>query len=188
MGYTGELKEYAGDYLHINDSNFGGLKTNLYMQETVEQVLEKKEDGSWRKTVKIKYYNPERFDGWLSGYYKNFVRIYVPDGSKLVSVDGALQLWTSADQWASHIQNPAGWKENGKTVFGAYFTLIPQEEHALTFVYDLPSGVVGEGGEYRLFIQKQPGTNIGLVKVQIDDTMKSFDLKTDREVVMPLGE
>lgn len=187
FGYTGELKEYSGDYLYVNDSNFGGLKTNLYMNEGVEQILEKKEGGIWRKTVKITYYNPTPYDGWLSGYYKDFVRIYVPDGSKLISVDGALQIWTSKDTWATSVQNPTGWKENGKTVFGAYFTLVPQKEHVLTFVYDLPAGVVGEG-DYPLFLQKQPGTNIGLVKVQIGGTMESFDLSTDRETTLPLSE
>ncbi len=199
LGYTGELKEYAGDYLHISDSNFGGLKTNLYLQMEVRQSLERGKEGIWRKTVRIKYYNPAPYDGWLSGYYKDFVRIYVPLGSRLVSVDGALQIWTRKDSWAVTVQNPAGWEENGKTVFGAYFTVAPQREQVLTFVYDLPAGVVSEDeddasgvlasrGKYRLLLQKQPGTNIGLVVVKIGDTMESFGLGTDREVVISLRE
>jgi len=186
FGYAGEVREFAGDYLYINDSNFGGLKTNLYMQETVEQSLEKNEDSTWRKTVKIKYYNPVPYDGWLSGYYKDFVRIYVPQGSKLVSVAGAFQIWTYADAWSSGIQNPAGWKEFGKTVFGAYFAVVPQKEYTLTFVYDLPAGTMG-AEDYRLLLQKQSGTNIGLVKVQIGGTIESVDLSQDREIIIPLG-
>lgn len=185
LGYAGEVRESAGDYLYVNDSNFGGLKTNLYMQETVEQGLEKREDGTWRKTVKIKYYNPVPYDGWLSGYYKDFVRIYVPQGSKLVSADGALQIWTYPNSWGYDIQNPAGWKENGKTVFGFYFTLAPQKEHFLTLVYDLPEGTVGEG-EYKLLLQKQSGTNIGLAKVQIGGTLESVDLTADQEIQISL--
>ena len=186
FGYAGEVREFTGDYLYVNDSNFGGLKTNLYMQETVEQSLQELEDGTWRKTVKIKYYNPVPYDGWLSGYYKDFVRIYVPQGSKLVSVNGALQIWTYPNSWDTGIQNPSGWKENGKTVFGAYFTLAPQKEYFLTFVYDLPAGTMEESG-YQLLLQKQSGTNIGLVKVQIGDTIETVDLSQDREITIPLG-
>jgi len=186
FGYAGEVREFTGDYLYVNDSNFGGLKTNLYMQETVEQSLQELEGGTWRKTVKIKYYNPVPYDGWLSGYYKDFVRIYVPQGSKLVSLNGALQIWTYPNSWDTDIQNPSGWKENGKTVFGAYFTLAPQKEYTLTFIYDLPVGTVG-AEDYRLLLQKQSGTNIGLVKVQIGDTIESVDLSQDREIIIPLG-
>src|SRR3989344_943876 len=181
LGYGGEIKDLEGDYLHINDSNFGGLKTNLYVQEEVEQELSKLEDGIWRKTVKIKYYNPVPYDGWLSGNYKDFVRIYVPKDSKLVSIDGALQIWTSPDLWSEEIQNGFGWAEFDKTVYGAYFTVLPQEEHILTFVYDLPISIIGEE-EYKLLMQKQSATNIGLVRVKIDDKMETFDLKTDRKI------
>ena len=191
LGYAGEVREFSGDYLYINDSNFGGLKTNLYMQETVEQTSKKQADGTWRKTVKIKYYNPEPFDGWLSGYYKDFVRIYVPQGSELVSADGAAQIWTYPNSWGTNIQNPAGWKEFGKTAFGFYFTLAPQTEHFLTLVYDLPSSfaeATDDLGDYRLLLQKQSGTNIGLVKVQIDGTMESVSLETDKEITLPVSE
>ncbi len=183
LGFAGEIKDYSGDYLHINDSNFGGLKTNHYMTEEVEQTVEKTAEGSWRKTVKIKYFNPAPYDAWLSGNYKDFVRIYVPKGSRLVSTEGIAQIWTSAGTWASTIQNPEGWEEFGKTVFGGYFTLRPQKEQTVTFVYDLPVGIMSEE-EYRLLVQKQPGTNIGLVRVNFGAKMNSFDLKTDRETVI----
>ena len=187
LDFAGQIKDFSGDYLHISDSNFGGLKTDMYMQSEVEQGLQKQPDGIWRKTVRIKYYNPVPFDGWLSGNYKDFVRIYVPAGSKLVAVEGALHIWTYKDQWATSIQNPSGWKESGKTVFGAYFTLWPQRENTLVFTYDLPEGTVGEG-DYRLLLQKQSGTNIGLVKVQIGDTMESVNLETDKEITLPVSD
>lgn len=169
LGYAGRIKDYDGDYLHISDSNFGGKKTDLYMQETVEQSLTKLEDGTWRKTVKIHYYNPQPYDNWLSAIYRDWVRLYVPRGSKLVKIEGAREEWGS-------------WGELGKTVFGAFFTLWPQKKHTLTFVYDLPEGVVGE--EYQLLMQKQPGTNITLVKVKIGAKIESFELKTDCEITV----
>lgn len=168
LGYAGEIKSFAGDYLHVNDSNLGGYKTNLYLQEEVEQELTRLDSGIWQKTVKIKYYNPQPLDNWLSYYYKDFVRLYVPLGSKLVSINGEMENWGS-------------WEELGKTVFGAYFVAAPQEEHFLTFIYDLPSGAVGKDF-YQLLVQKQSGTNIGLVGVKIDGKMETFDLRTDQYI------
>jgi len=173
LGFAGQIKDYEGDYLHISDSNFGGKKTDLYMRETVEQNLTRRKDGRWRKTVNISYYNPQPHDNWLSANYKDFVRIYVPRGSKLVRVEGANQEWGS-------------WTELGKTVFGAYFTLWPQKKHTLTFVYDLPSGDLIKDARYRLLMQKQPGANITLVKVKIGGKMKSFNIKTDKEIEIAL--
>lgn len=187
LGYGGRILDDGGDYLHISDSNLGGRKTDLVMQEEVEQELIRLEDGRWRKTVKLHYYNPQPYDNWMSANYKDWVRIYVPKGSRLISVEGAREIWTSPERWSWTVTNPAGWEELGKTVFGAYFTLWPQRKHNLTFTYDLPKGVVNEG-EYRLLIQKQPGTNITLAKVEIGGKIKSFDLRTDKEITLSVGE
>ena len=185
LGYTGKILKSDGDYLHVNDSNFGGKKTNLFLEESVSQSLVKNEDGTWRKTVSIDYYNPEPYDNWLSANYRDFVRIYVPKGSRLVGVEGEIQIWTHPETASYLIANPEGWTEAGKTVFGAFFMVSPQVKHTLTFVYDLPKGTVG-GREYSLYVQRQSGTNIGLVKVQIGDTMESVNLETDREITIQL--
>jgi len=187
LGYSGRILSYNGDYLYVNDSNFGGKKTNMFLEESVDQTLTKTESGIWRKTVTVTYYNPEPRDKWLSDDYKDFVRIYVPKGSSLVGVAGAFQIWTNPDIWSYSVVNPSGWTESGKTVFGAYFTAWPQQKHTLTFVYDLPKDVVG-GDNYNLLVQKQPGTNIGLVTVKIGATMKSVNLSQDREITVPLGK
>ena len=39
FGVAGEIKSYDGDYLHINDSNLGGRKSNLYVTQEVEQDI-----------------------------------------------------------------------------------------------------------------------------------------------------
>jgi len=176
LDFAGRIKEFDGDYLHINDSNLGGKKTDMFMQETVEQSLVKLEDGRWRKTVKIDYYNPQPYDNWLSANYKDWLRLYVPKGSELVGVEGVYI-------------DISSWEELGKTVFSAFFYLWPQQERTITFIYDLPSSVVGameETGSYELLVQKQPGTNIGLVRVEVGGKIETFDLETDREVGIAL--
>lgn len=189
LDFGGRIKDYSGDYLHISDSNFGGRKTDLVMQEEVEQELVKTKDGSWRKTVHLTYNDPQPYDHWLSSYYKDWVRIYVPKGSRLISVNGAYDIWTSPEVWSTAIENPAGWEELGKSVFAAFFTLWPPGKHTVSFTYELPAAV-GDAMEetklYKLSIQKQPGTNIGLVRVKIGAKMETFDLKTDREIEIKL--
>jgi len=179
LGFAGRIKDFAGDYLHISDSNLGGKKTDMFMQEAVEQSLVRLENGIWRKTVMIHYFNPQPYDNWVSANYKDWVRIYVPKGSTLVKITGA-----SID--------PGSWEELGKTVFGVFFNnLWPQTRRTVTFVYDLPPSLteaMEATGIYKLLVQKQPGTNIGLVSLEIGGKIKSFDLKKDLEVTIPLSE
>ncbi|MEK7112822.1 MAG: DUF4012 domain-containing protein [Patescibacteria group bacterium] len=39
FGVAGKIKDFSGDYLHINDSNLGGRKSNLYVTQEVEQEI-----------------------------------------------------------------------------------------------------------------------------------------------------
>jgi len=191
LGYAGEVEEFSGDYFLAVDSNFGGRKTDMFIDAEMKQTLERQEDGTWRKTVELKYHNPQPHDNWLSSGYRDFVRLYVPKGSRLVSVGGASAIWTSPSAGSNKVANPAGWEEFGKTVFGAFFTFKPEETKTVTFVYDLPASVgegIEESGEYRLFIQKQSGTNIGLVSVQIGGTIESVELETDQILTLPVSD
>jgi len=52
LNWTGQIrgasgtKNYEGDYLHINDSNFAGGKSNLYVTQNVTQEIRVKEDNN----------------------------------------------------------------------------------------------------------------------------------------------
>ena len=49
FGIAGRIETYAGDYLHINDSNLGGRKSNLYLKQEVEQEISVTKDGMIEK-------------------------------------------------------------------------------------------------------------------------------------------
>jgi len=185
LGWAGELEKMEGDYLHVNDNNYGGLKSDMFMTESVSQSLEKQDNGTWRKTVTLRYFNPQKYDNWLSGIYHDYVRLYVPKGAKLISVSGAFSIWTSPNQGSKTIQNPLGWSEAGKTAFGAFITFRPQETKTLTFVYDLPEGAVGEW-EWKVYVQRQSGTNIGLVSTKLGDKLETVDLTEDAWITLPV--
>lgn len=166
FGIGGKIKDYQGDYLHINDSNLGGRKSNLYVTQEVEQEIEVEKDGKIIKTVTITYKNPEKYDGWLNSVLPNWVRIYVPKGSELIAAEGLEKQYDSIE-------------ELGKTVFSGYFKLRPEGVSKVTFKYSLP---FKNSGDYKMLIQKQPGTDKPLYIIRTESYEDEFFLNIDKEV------
>lgn len=166
FGIAGRIEDFNGDYLHISDSNLGGRKSNMYVKHEVEQVYEKKSDGTILKTVTLTYKNPEKHDGWLNSVLQNWVRIYVPEGSKLIAAEGLEKEYETAN-------------ELGKTVFSGYFKLRPEGVSKVTFKYELPFKY---NNDLKLLIQKQPGTTDHLYYILGIKNEEEFFLKTDKTV------
>ncbi len=166
FGIGGRLKDYQGDYLHINDANLGGRKSNLYATEEVQQDIQVDSDGTVTKTVTITYKNPAKQDGWLNSVLPTWVRIYVPKGSQLITSEG---LEAKEDPY----------EDLDKTVFAGFFQLRPEGVSRVTFQYKLPFKVFKE---YNLLIQKQPGTDGFLYTINLGKHTEEFYLKTDKEL------
>ena len=127
-------------------------------------------DGSVEKTVTITYKNPQKYDGWLNSVLPNWVRIYVPKGSELLGAEGLEKK-----------ENP--YEDLGKTVFAGYFQLRPEGVAKVTFKYKLPMKI---NKEYKLLIQKQPGTDGPLYTINLGKHEEEFLLKTDKEIKIGL--
>lgn len=180
LNAAGKIREYEGDYLHINDSNFAGAKSNLYVQEKVEQTVEVADDGTITKTLKIDYTNPhppsdcnlEKGGLCLNGLLRDVVRIYVPKGSQLIESRGSeVKVETKEDL--------------GKTYFESFITVRPQGKAALEFKYTLPFRLE-KGSPYALFIQKQPGTDGHEYMTRVNGQEEKFKLTTDKELKIEL--
>lgn len=133
------------DYLSVVTSNLAGDKTNLFVRREITSTTTNS-GGKWAREVKVKYtYGPAEGDYALfATTYKDYLRVYVPKGSTLVSVEGSDNDDTgSADELT-------------KTALHGYITLAPGGTKEITFKYTLPDGVV-KPGEYKLYIQKQAG-------------------------------
>ena len=175
---AGRIKDFDGDYLHINDSNFGGAKSNTFTNHTVEQEIEIDEAGKVTKTLTMVYENPEPMDNCnlervaglcLNSILRNYFRIYVPAGSKLIEGLG------------SEVEMTTG-EELGKTYFDGFLTVRGEGGRAkLVVKYELPFDL-RPGDNYKLLIQKQAGTLGHKYKVIFGDQEESFDLRTDREI------
>lgn len=166
INWTGQIKQYDGDYLHINDSNFAGGKSNLYVDQTVTQEINPQKDGTVKKKVTIEYKNSERFNSWLNGINRDYVRIYVPKGGKLISSKGSEDQVTTIE-------------ELGKTVFEAFIQVRPQNSRKLEFEFSVP---YSPKGDYRLLIQKQPGAKDFHYIIKVNGSKKAdFKLDFDKQ-------
>jgi hypothetical protein len=170
---SGRIVDFEGDYLHINDANLGGAKTDMFITREVEQEITV--DGSdIIKTVTVNYNNPYKGSNCnleagqlcLNGVYRDWVRFYVPLGSEIISVSGSeIKEVTSQDL--------------GKTTFEFFFTMRPQSSSRLVVQYKVP-GI--DTDNYRMLIQKQPGTRTVKHTIYFDGTEQVIDLDHDTVV------
>ena len=163
---AGRIEETEGDYLHINDANLGGRKSNLYVISEVIQDVKVDGDGNVTKTLTLTYANPQDYDGWLNSVLPNWTRIYVPKGATLVNMGGFDKTYDTYD-------------EHGKTVFSGSFSLRPKGVVKIVVEYKLPFKVKGN---YRLLIQKQPGTDKPFYTINFGKTIEEFFLDTDKNL------
>jgi len=176
----GRIKDYDGDYLHVNDCNFAGAKSNMYIQESFIQEIDIASDGTVTKTLTVDYKNPappsncnlEAGELCLNGLYRDWVRIYVPKGSELIEANGSeIEVKTYEDL--------------GKTVFEAFYgdqaPLRPLGKAQLKFKYKLPFKVE-KSQQYKILIQKQPGTYGYENIIKLNGDQQTFELTTDREL------
>ncbi len=180
LNAAGKIREFEGDYLHINETSFSGAKVNIFMQEEVENNYTVK-DGNITKTVTIKYKNPfppsdcnlERGGLCLNAEYRDWFRIYVPKGSELIDSKGSQVKLTSSE-------------DLGKTVFEGFLTVRPKGTKTFTITYKLPFKLKS-GSPLPALIQKQPGTNGNIyTNIVNGKTVETFPLLTDKELKLKI--
>ena len=173
------------DYLHINNSNMSGAKANMFVSDSVIKDTTVNSDGTITTKLNIDYKNPypgsdcglESGGLCLNAPLRNWVRVYVPAGSKLVESRGS--------------QSPRDNKpvpmdvydSLGKTVFEGFIIVNPMGTAKLELTYTSP--VASGDGKYRLLIQKQPGTEGAGVLLRLGGKdRRKVELRTDIEVTL----
>ncbi len=169
LNWTGEIRNSSGDYLHINDSNFAGGKSNLYVEEEVLLEIDAKNIDKVKHKLTINYKNSKPYTHWLNQRNRDYLRIYVPKGSKLISSNGSDVAVTTIEE------------ELGKTVFEAFIEVRPQNSRTITFEYETPLTVKDK--QLPLLVQKQPGTKDHKYEVKINGKKKAdFKLDSDKDL------
>ncbi|MBP9869043.1 DUF4012 domain-containing protein [Patescibacteria group bacterium] len=176
-GWTARTKPTIGDYVQVVDANLAALKTDGKMDKNVLYTMDARNPSNITATVKLTYKNNVQRIDWRYTRYRSYTRVYVPEGSTLISSSGAMKddLNKTGGRFVAGPVDVT--KELGKTVFGAFWSIEPGRTGTLSFTYKLPPSV-GEqiqNGEYRLDWPKQAGVDhAGLtVDLLLGKTLKS---------------
>ncbi len=178
VNFAGRIHQYDGDYLAINEANLGGAKSNLYIEEKVKQQVKKDKDTITNKlTIEYKY--PRRGDNCslerkgglcLAGIYQDWIRIYVPKGAKITKAGGADVPFTVGEDLE-------------KTIFEGFIKVRPEGTAKIEIEYTVP---VKPGSQYKLLIQKQPGTPFHSYEIDAFGKREIFQLDTDKEFIVKI--
>lgn len=146
-GWNGRAMAATQDYLWVVDANLAALKTDGMMDKHIQYTLDAHDPNRPLATVTLTYTNNTKQIDWRYTRYRDYVRVYVPDGSEFVSSDAP----GSVD--VMH--------ELGKTAFGAFWVIEPRQTKSITFTYALPKGLL-QPGAYTLLVQRQAGARHAL--------------------------
>ncbi len=174
FNWAGRIRDYDGDYLAINDANFASSKANMFVTQSVDQKIDVASNGTITKTLTINYTDPGPYSEF-NPFYRDWVRVFVPKGSKLISSDGSNNSVAKSEDF-------------NKTVFETFFYInAAGGKRTLTFKYELPFKLQ-KGQDYRFLIQKQPGTEGNEYSVSINNkaVSKPFKLLEDKELTIKM--
>lgn len=182
LGWSGEILETSNDYLSVINTNVNGYKTDGVVAEKINQQVDISSDGSIANTISItrKHNGGNAQFEWWNKVNANYMRVYVPQGSTLLEVEGqtreinsdildykSLNFEEDADvkneESKMQIDEKTGtriYNEEGKTVFANWVYVSPQEEVTIKYKYLLPFKIDDDkdASSYSLLNQKQSGS------------------------------
>ncbi|MBU2566757.1 DUF4012 domain-containing protein [Patescibacteria group bacterium] len=168
-GWSARAKPTNGDFLWVIDANLAALKTDGVMKKTIFYELDAREPQKPIARVTLKYTNTAEQFTWRYTRYRSYTRIYVPEGSTLISSKGAMKGDLNQTGGKFVPGQVDVMKELGKTVFGAFWSIEPRHTSELVFTYQLPPTSLQdlESGKYRLDWLKQAGVDNAEFNVKI---------------------
>ncbi len=173
--------EGAGDVLAVVDTNVGFNKVDANVDRAIRYEVDLGTEGAPVARLTLTYHNrspehgepcsrePRYGDGYadlMTGCYWNYVRVYVPAGSRWLAGNGGSLPAAAGQDGGNEGPGPAP-IANGETagrwsVWASFIELAPGEEQTVAFAYELPARVISHDSDgsaaYRLHVQKQAGT------------------------------
>ncbi|MBP6889006.1 MAG: DUF4012 domain-containing protein [Candidatus Moranbacteria bacterium] len=194
-GWSGKLLSTEKDFVSVVHSNINGYKTDGVIEESLSHRADIANDGSITDTLVIvrRHTGGQTPYEWWNKVNADYLRVYVPLGSELVSIKGTTwefpeppldydtlnfrrDPFVESLERNERIHEGSGTRigeENGKTVFGAWVYVSPGESVNVELTYRLPWSFDMEnlrrGGAERFSIlyQKQSGTIGSKLKSEI---------------------
>ena len=176
LGAAGRIEpaKEGSDFLAIIDANLGGAKSNLFITSDVKQEVSAPTNGVITKKVTITYKNSRKADNCnleagklcLNSTLRDWNRLYLPKGAKLVNAQGYKQ--GTAKQY----------DEGEFTVIDGEFTLEPLSQAKLIVEYTVP---YQDEQKYRLKFWKQGG--LGEIPMLMDVNGNEEQLMISKDTV-----
>lgn len=185
QGWSGEVLDTQKDYLSVINTNINGFKTDGVIDEKIEHVAEIQPDGSIIDNLTItRHHNGGSTPyEWWNKVNANYMRVYVPKGSKLISVNGQTREFDSPpldydalgykrdpqvkmEEDSILVDEESGtriYEDSKKTVFANWVYVSPQETVEVKYTYLLPFKIdtnltTKPADAYSLLAQKQSGS------------------------------
>lgn len=179
LGIAGNIKtiKKTDDYLAVVETNIGGGKTSQFIEREINQNIQILSTGEIIKTLKIKKtYN--KSNTIFDQVNKEFMRIYLPEGSSLISVYGfnddvqlndRIYVSEEKDKDLKNLNelyvkdintNTIIYNDENRTIFGNFLYLEPGETKEVVVKYKLPFKINFEKSNkqsYILYVDKQSG-------------------------------
>lgn len=151
----GQMKtNWDGDYLLWVDANLGALKTDVAIKRKLFYTLTPDPNGDYIATVKMRFEHSGSFT-WRVSRYRDYARVYMPLGTKFVSVEGSMDREKS-----SALGKVDQGVENDRQWFGTFIAIEPGQTKDLTWTFKVSPSIVEKinNRSYSLFVQKQLGS------------------------------
>ena len=164
LNFAGSMPTVSGDFLSVVRANLGATKSSQNVKQEIAHTANINLDGEIEDSLVLTYTHNGSHE-FPDGTNKDYVRIYVPKGSEIISLTGH-----DSDTKFEVFE------ENDKTVFAAWLTTNPGEKKQLIVNYRPKIKIAGQ---YQLYVSRQSGAN----NTWLDSTMRlspalSFDNAT----------
>ncbi len=162
-GWSGKIKESKRDYLSVINTNIAGQKSDKKIKQNIFHQANIQEDGTIIDKIRIeRIHTGEKNTAYYGARNVNWMRIYVPEDSRLLNIKGfdgrpdEVYFEDSLDSWQKHpiltkqnkllkihksgtkVYNTEVYKGRNKTVFGNWSILNPGETKVIELEYELP--------------------------------------------------
>jgi Protein of unknown function (DUF4012) len=139
------IQSPVGDSLFVVDTNIAPNKANNFIINTLDDQVTIDRQGNATHHATLRYAWTIAGQNYGSSLYRDYIHIYVPPGSELLTQDGWQPRGTS--------------NAFNREVWMGFFTLSYGQTHTITLVWKVPAaaGKDQNGWRYQYLIQKQAG-------------------------------
>ena len=156
LGADGSLVTTQNDFVSVVDNQLGQTKVAIYVDRKFSDKVTVNSDGSTQHQLTLTYHNNGSVTdtATFGGTFKNYLRVFVPPGAKLVKETG----FTSEFQQGT---------ESGAAVFQGWAAVNAQTSLTVNLTYTVPVQKGTKSNEYQLFWRKEAGVDPYPVQVQV---------------------